>query len=226
MKLVLLGAANPETKRMILSIRRTRPDFEVLGFLDNDPAKKGTEFHGFPVFGGFEELDRFAGDDDVRFVNLITGSTKTRFETSRTMAQRGCRFTNFLHPSIDLTMTTLGVGNYLQENVIIQAEVAIGNNSSIHIGTLVGHETTIGHSVFLAHGCSISGSVTIGDGVFMGTHATVLPRLRIGKWATVGAGAVVTRDVPDYATVIGSPAKVIKIAEPLYEHGDIFAGVA
>jgi sugar O-acyltransferase (sialic acid O-acetyltransferase NeuD family) len=226
MKLVLLGAANPETKRMILSIRRTRPDFDVLGFLDNDPAKKGTDFHGFPVFGGFEELGRFAGDDDVHFVNLITGSTKTRFETSRTMAQRGCRFANFLHPSIDLTMTTLGVGNYLQENVIIQAEVAIGNNSSIHIGTLVGHETAIGHSVFIAHGCSISGSVTIGDGVFMGTHATVLPRLRIGKWATVGAGAVVTRDVPDYATVVGSPAKVIKVAEPLYEHGDIFAGLA
>ena len=142
------------------------------------------------------------------------------------MAQHGCRFANFLHPSIDLTMTKLGVGNYLQENVIIQAEVEIGNNSSIHIGTLVGHETKIGHSVFLAHGCSISGSVTIGDGVLMGTHATVLPRLRIGRWATVGAGAVVTRDVPEYATVVGSPAKVIKMAEPLYEDGDIFRGAA
>jgi sugar O-acyltransferase (sialic acid O-acetyltransferase NeuD family) len=223
MKVIFVGAANPETKRMILSVQRVQPNFDVAGFIDNDPSKKGTMFHGHPVFGGFEMLDELLRDDDVRFVNLITGSTKTRFETSRTMAARGCRFTNFLHPSIDLTMTRLGVGNYLQENVVIQAEVEIGNNASIHIGTLVGHETKIGHSVFIAHGCSISGSVTIGDGVFMGTHATVLPRLRIGKWATVGAGAVVTKDVPDYATVVGSPAKVIKVAEPLHEHGDIFA---
>jgi sugar O-acyltransferase (sialic acid O-acetyltransferase NeuD family) len=224
MKIVFLGAANPETKRMILAVQRADPSFEVLGFLDNDPARKGIEFLGYPVFGGFEVLDRFAGEADVRFVNLITGSTKTRYETSLEMARKGCRFANFLHPSVELTMTTLGVGNYLQEQVIIQAEVEIGDNSSIHIGTLVGHETKIGSSVFLAHGCSISGRVTIGDGVFMGTHAAVLPRLRIGRWATVGAGAVVTRDVPDYATVVGNPARVIKVAEPQYEDGDIFAG--
>jgi sugar O-acyltransferase (sialic acid O-acetyltransferase NeuD family) len=224
MKIVFLGAANPETKRMILSVQRNQPNFDVHGFLDNDPAKKGSEFYGYPVFGGFEMLDELLADDDVRFVNLITGSTRTRYETSRAMAAKGCRFANFIHPSIDLTMTHVGVGNYLQENVVLQAEVEIGNNSSIHIGTLVGHETKIGHSVFIAHGCSLSGSVTVGDGVFMGTHATVIPRLRIGRWATVGAGAVVTRDVPDYATVVGSPARVVKVAEPHYEDGDIFAG--
>jgi len=88
-------------------------------------------------------------------------------------------------------MTSLGVGNYLQESVIIQAAVRIGNNSSIHIGTMVGHETTSGDSVFIAHARSISGSVQIGDGVSVETNATILPRLKIGKWATIGAGSVV-----------------------------------
>jgi acetyltransferase-like isoleucine patch superfamily enzyme len=113
------------------------------------------------------------------------------------------------------------VGNYFQEQVVLQAEVRIGDNSSIHMGTLVGHETTIGSSTFLAHGCSISGKVGIGDGVFMGTHATVLPRVTIGKWATIGAGAVVTADVPDYATVVGVPAKVIRFSEPIHADGAI-----
>lgn len=224
MKVIFLGAANPETRRMFLSVSRADPDFEVLGFIDNDPAKKGREFLGYPVFGGFEVVPELLKDGDVRFVNLITGSTKVRFETSRTLAGMGCQFTNFVHPDIDLTMTSMGVGNYIQDHVIIQADAKIGNNCSIHIAALVAHEVTIGDSVFIAHACSISGSVTIGDGVFMGTNATIVPRLRIGKWATIGAGAVVVKDVPDYATVVGNPARVIRQAEPHYPDGDIFGG--
>jgi sugar O-acyltransferase (sialic acid O-acetyltransferase NeuD family) len=221
MEIVFLGAANPETLRMIGAIEQVDPEFRVAGFLDNDPAKKGTMFLGYPVFGGFEVLDELL-PRDVRFVNLITGSTRTRYETSVEMAARGCQFANFIHPSVDLKMVHLGVGNYVQENVVLQAAVRLGDNSSIHIGTLVGHETVIGNSVFIAHGCSISGLVQVGDGVFMGTHATVIPRITIGRWATIGAGTVVTKDVPDYATVVGVPGSVIKVADPVYEDGDIF----
>jgi sugar O-acyltransferase (sialic acid O-acetyltransferase NeuD family) len=223
MKLIFLGAANPETGRMIRALERSQANFKAIGFIDNDPKKKGTQFLELPVFGGFEVLDDLLRQD-FYFVNLITGSTKTRYETSLVMAQKGCLFGNFIHPGIDLYGVKLGVGNYIQEAVVLQANVSVGDNSSIHIGTLVGHESHIGNSVFIAHGCSISGSVEIGDGTFMGTHATVLPRLHIGRWATIGAGAVVTRDVPDYATVVGNPAKVIKSAVPQYQDGRIYPG--
>ena len=55
----------------------------------------------------------------------------------------------------------------------------------------------------------------------VGTNATVLPRLNIGKWATVGAGAVVTKDIPDYAVAVGNPARVIKTNETVHEDGAI-----
>ena len=220
MKVILLGANNPETIRVIHAVQRVNPNFEVLGFIDNNPAKKNVTFHGFKVFGGFEELESLP-INDVFFVNLITGSTKTRYETSLHLANMGCKFTNLIHPSVDLTMTKLGVGNYIQENVIIQAEAQIGDNSSIHIGAFVSHETIIGNSVFIAHAVSISGKVKVGDGTFIGTNASIIPRLKIGKWCTLGAGSVVIRDVPDYATVVGNPAKIIKIAEPTYVDGKI-----
>jgi sugar O-acyltransferase (sialic acid O-acetyltransferase NeuD family) len=221
MKLIFLGAANPEAGRMIRALERSNAHFEAVGFIDNDPAKKNTTFLGLPVFGGFEVLDQLNKDENL-FVNLITGSTRTRYETSLHLRRSGCRFGSFLHPSIDFTMTRIGVGNYLQEGVVLQAEVELGSNSSIHMGTLVGHESKIGHSVFIAHAVSISGSVTIGDGAFIGTNATVLPRLTIGRWATIGAGAVITRDVPDYAVVVGNPGKVLRINDSIHSSGDIF----
>ena len=52
--------------------------------------------------------------------------------------------------------------------------------------------------------------VLIKKGAWIGAGATILAGISIGKYAVVGAGAVVTKDVPDYAVVVGNPAKVIK----------------
>ena len=218
MQLIFIGAANPETIRMIRALQRASTNLQFPGFLDD--VKPGTDFYGFPVLGGCELIPQLAAPD-VSFVSLVTGSTRGRFETARAVVAGGGTLANFVHPSVDLTLTHLGLGNYIQESVVVQAEVRMGDNCSIHIGALIGHETTIGDSTFIAHAVSVSGCCTIGDGVFIGTNATILPRVRIGKWATIGAGSVVTRDVPDYAVVVGNPAKVLKYNDQVYQSGSV-----
>ena len=52
--------------------------------------------------------------------------------------------------------------------------------------------------------------VVIEDGADLGVGAIVLPGVTVGRGAIVGAGAVVTRDVPDYAVVAGSPARILR----------------
>ncbi|MBB1077125.1 transferase [Rhodoferax sp. 4810] len=214
MKIYLLGAANPETFRMIRALQCSTPNLVFPGLLDNDPEKHGTNYYGLPVLGGCELIRQLAASD-VGFVSLVTGSTRARYETGCAILAAGGKLTNFIHPSVDLTLTNWGVGNYIQEAVITQAEVHVGDNSSIHMGAMIGHETIIGNSVFIAHAVSVSGCCNIGEGTFIGTNATILPRIKIGKWATIGAGSVVTKDVPDYAVAVGNPAKVIKFNEPI-----------
>ncbi len=228
MKVLLLGAKNPQTIRIIEAIQDNGgrapgcdERMEFIGFLDNEASKKGTDFYGYPVFGGFEVLDDFSGDE-VHFVNIITGSMTTRLETTREIVRRGFPLANLIYPTVDLRMVRIGVGNYIQEAVQLQAEVSIGNNSSIHMGTLVGHETKIGDSTFIAHAVSISGEVEIGDGVTIGTNSTILPRVKVGNWSTIGAGAMVNRDVPEYAVVVGNPAKVIKQNDVIHADGQVF----
>jgi sugar O-acyltransferase (sialic acid O-acetyltransferase NeuD family) len=196
-----------------------RSRFEFHGFIDNDQSRHGREFVGLPVFGGFEVLDDLIAEGCV-FINVISRSTVARYETSKLIREKGGRFVNFIHPSIRLP-ATIGVGNYIQEGVIVQSGVEIGNNSAIHAGAIITHETKIGNSTFIAPSASISGEVIIGDGAYVGTNSTILPRLKIGNWATVGAGAVVFTDVPDRATFVGNPARILCYSDVKYIDGDI-----
>lgn len=220
MRLYLLGAANPETIRMVRAVERACPNITFPGLLDSDPVKHGTEFFGMPVLGGLELVPDLAGPDTA-FVSLVTGSTVARLETGRAIVAGGGRLANLVHPTVDLTMTEWGIGNYVQEGVIAQAGVRVGDNSSIHMGALIGHESVIGNSVFIAHAVSISGCCIIGDGTLVGTNATILPRIRIGRWVTIGAGSVITKDVPDHAVVVGNPARVVRFRDVPYFDGRV-----
>ncbi|KAI9734857.1 MAG: hypothetical protein M1834_001937 [Cirrosporium novae-zelandiae] len=57
--------------------------------------------------------------------------------------------------------------------------------------------------------------VTIGNDCWIGGHVTILPGVHIGKGCTIGAGSIVTKDIPPWSVAIGSPAKVVKKVTPV-----------
>ena len=56
--------------------------------------------------------------------------------------------------------------------------------------------------------------ILIKEGAWVGAGATILPGVTVGKYAIVGSDSVVTKDIPDYAVAVGTPAKVIKYLDP------------
>lgn len=220
MNVVFLGANNPQICKTLQDIRISSNKFNVLGFIDNDISKHHQDFFGYKILGGFEIVNSLI-EKNVHFVNLITRNTVLRYETSLFLSQKKALFTNCIHPEVNLKMVKMGVGNTIEENVMLQANVYIGNNCAINTGSVIAHECVVGNTVFLAPRACLAGKVLVNDGAFLGTNCTVLPRIRIGCWATVGAGAVVTKDVPDYAVVAGNPARIIKYNEIKYQSGNI-----
>ena len=73
---------------------------------------------------------------------------------------------------------------------------------------------TINHDMYDRHFTYTYGKVVIKKNAWLGLNVTICPGVTIGKYAVVAAGAVVTKDVPDYAVVGGVPAKVIKMLDP------------
>ena len=99
-------------------------------------------------------------------------------------------------------------------NSIINERCRMDNRAQITIGESVSisAETTIltgDHDVQTSDFAGRERGVDVGDYAFLGSRCTILPGVRIGRGAVVAAGALVARDVPDYAIVAGNPAKTI-----------------
>lgn len=63
----------------------------------------------------------------------------------------------------------------------------------------------------------ITKPITVGDNVYIGNNTIILPGVNIGNDVIIGAGAIVTRDIPDNSVAVGVPARVIKTADEYFE---------
>lgn len=83
------------------------------------------------------------------------------------------------------------------------------NGVMIHPGTVIGDDVTIFHQVTIGAKYGVHQYPRIGNGVTIGAGAKIIGDVTIGDYAKVGANAVVVKDVPDGATAVGNPARII-----------------
>jgi sugar O-acyltransferase (sialic acid O-acetyltransferase NeuD family) len=209
-RFVLWGSAGHA--RVLASLLRAQGG-TVEALFDNREVSSCLE--GVPVFHGAAGFARWIeGCDapgDVSGLAAIGGHRgRDRIAIHALFKSHGLRLPTVVHPAASVCPTArIGEGSQVLALAVVAAAAVVGPACILNHRASVDHECALGAGVHVAPGATLCGCVTVDDHVMIGAGAVVLPRLRIGAGALVGAGAVVTRDVPPGVTVVGNPARAL-----------------
>lgn len=142
--------------------------------------------------------------DDMSYVGYLEELFDRKLDDVRILTPFICDFGN---------RVKFGKNVFINHSAIFSASggIEIEDGVSIAPGVRI---ATINHDFNQRHTIYTYGKVVIKKNAWIGMNVTICPGVTIGEYAVVGAGAVVTKDIPDYGVAVGSPAKVIKYLDP------------
>lgn len=150
-----------------------------------------------------------ADDVDVQQEAIIAiGNNETRKNISKKYL---FTYKTAIDPKATVSkFANIEVGTVVMANAVINPNAKIGKHCIVNTSSVIEHDCIVRDFVHISPGASLAGNVTIEEGAHIGIGASIIQGVKIGQWAIVGAGAVVIKDVPDFATVVGNPTRIIK----------------
>ncbi|MCC2666777.1 MAG: transferase [Gammaproteobacteria bacterium] len=181
-------------------------DWDFVGFIDDNLSA----LEGFNLPAKIiSTLNEFSPKPKDCFVCAIS-TPAVKAKIVQKFQKKSTDFINLIHRTAVISKyVKLGIGGVYYPFVYIGSNAKIGDFINVNVSASIGHDVVIGNYSTLSGHCDLAGGVELGEGVFMGTHAAVIPRIRVGDYATIGAGSVAMRHVKPHTTVIGVPAKAL-----------------
>ena len=196
----------------VSNIVKLHEQFEIVGYLDNvNLSRKDEKFNGRPVLGGLEALHKLK-QEGVNHIALGFGHCKARMDIAKFLKGENFQMDTLIHPSaIIANDAVVDEGTVIFPGVIIGSKCKIGRYTIINNGAIISHGSIIGDGVHICPGVSIGGDVNIGLCSWIGIGSCIVNRVIIGEKSLIGAGSVVTKDIPSGVLAYGNPAKIVRI---------------
>jgi UDP-perosamine 4-acetyltransferase len=211
-EVIILGAGGHG--KVVLDILLAQGAYRPVGFVDDNPAMAGRLVCGLPVLGRLTDLPRLRGDG-LRHAIIAIGDNPARLRHRPVLEGHGFELVTAIHPTAYVSpRSTIGRGVVVAPRASLVVDCVVGDLAIVNTAAVVDHEGDLREGAHVGPAAALSGRVRLGQGAFVGTGAAVIQGRQVGRFATVGAGAAVVRDVPDYATAVGVPARVVKVSPP------------
>ena len=203
------GGFGREVLALIKDINKVQPTWNFIGFFD-DGRNIGDTINGFSVLGNIESLNNW---ETPLSVVVAIGTPRVKQVVVDRICNDKVDFPTIIHPSViigDSDFVSIGKGCIICAANILTTNIEIKDFVIINLACTIGHDTVINDYAAFMPSCNVSGEVVIEKGVYCGTGVKIINQVSIGEYSIIGAGAVVAKNQPGHATIVGVPAKVIK----------------
>ena len=208
---VIIGAGGygREVAWLIEDINKKNPQWNILGFVDDNESMQRKQLGEYKVLGTTDYLMEKELNVVIAIANpLIRRKIYNKLENTKNT------FPTLIHPSVIYSdSVAFGQGVIVSAGSVVTVDIIIEDFVIIDRGCNMGHDTKISKFSTLLPSATVSGNVHIEENLLIGTGSTIIQGLTIGENSIIGAGAVVTKDIPMNCTAVGIPAKPIKFHE-------------
>ena len=203
MKIIVIGSSGHA--KVIIDAINKGGHYEVIGLID-DYRPIGECTLGIPIIGRVSDIASL-NDINCNYVIAI-GDNKDRNMVYSKLLELRLNYINVIHPSAVIgSEVDIGVGNFIAAGAIINSGTIIGNHCIVNTGAQLDHDNMIKDFVSIAPKAALAGNVTVGRGSYIGIGSSVIEKIDIGNQTIIGAGSVVTRNIPRFKVAYGSPCK-------------------
>ncbi len=208
--LVIIGAGgfSRNIVELVEDLNRVRAQWNLCGFLDDNPELRGKSVMGYAVLGG---LDWVCSRPSTQFViGVANHRNRAARQTIRDrLGLPAERYATLIDPSANVSCrATVGPGTVLLRNVVVSFEAGLGSHVLVSPGCLISHGSLVEDYVTFAASVTLNGNCRVGRGAYLGAGCVIRDNVEIGQDAMVGMGAVVVKNVLPATTVFGCPARV------------------